>query len=191
MTTERRITDPQALKALAHPLRRQLYRLLAQTGPATVGQLVTRLPLDPGLASYHLRQLARWGYIEEVPELAKDRRERWWRVPVGSLGWSFLDFREPEGRAAATTVKAQMIAEEFERVQVFEKTRESWPESWQEAAASSDSYLRLNPAELSELNRDLLDVIRRWSAKGRSESTDDAEAREPVFLFFHAFPERP
>ncbi|GIH17443.1 winged helix-turn-helix domain-containing protein [Rugosimonospora africana] len=195
----RRIDDPEVLKGLAQPIRQRLYRLLSQIGPATSGTLAKRVNGDPGLISYHLRELARRGFIEDVPELARDRRERWWRTVQGSTTWAWRDFPTPEGQAVASAVKGQMVADEFARLHRYEQSRESWSEAWQDAATSSDSFLRLTPAELEQVSAELLEVLQRWSRHGRqaseridqSETADSGESREHVFLFFHAFPERP
>lgn len=216
--TMRRITDPQALKGLAQPLRQKLYRLLVQIGPATGGTLAKRLGTDPGQTSYHLRELVKAGFVEDVPELARDRRERWWRAVPGPTSWSALDFASPEGQAITAAVKAQTVIDEFERVRRYEQTRDSWSEQWQAAAMSSDSFLRLTPGELAELTAELHEVVVRWGRLGRERAAADRAAESPVpadrapevgdaespvpadraagdrqhvFLFFHAFPERP
>lgn len=189
----RYIGDPEVLKGLAHPVRLRLYRLLAHVGPATVGTLAKKLGgADPGLVSYHLRELARRGFIEDVPELARDRRERWWRLIPGATSWNSRDFdTTPDGRAVASTVKAQTVMDEFERVRRFEQTRESWAPNWQDAAVSSDSFLQLTPDELGQLSAELHEVLARWATHGRqARSAGDNDGREPVFLFLHAFPER-
>jgi DNA-binding transcriptional ArsR family regulator len=202
MSTERRLDDPEILKGLAQPFRQRLYRMLAQIGPATVGTLAKQFGgADPGLVSYHLRELARRGFVEDVPELARDRRERWWRLVPGATSWSWRDFTSPEGRAVASTVKTQMIIDEFERLRRYEQTRESWDESWHDAAVSSDSFLYLNSAELSQLAAELHQVLGRWAEHGRrarasertsaAGSTADGSGRESVFLFLHAFPDLP
>jgi DNA-binding transcriptional ArsR family regulator len=202
----RRIDDPEVLKGLAQPIRQRLYRLLTQIGPATVGTLAKRVNGDPGLISYHLRELARRGFIEDVPELARDRRERWWRTVPGSTSWAWSDFPTPEGQAVASAVKGQMIADEFARLHRYEQSRDSWSDAWQDATISSDSFLRLTPAELGQLSAELLEVLQRWGRHGREASErerarqaaeppdgdpGDGERREHVFLFLHAFPERP
>ncbi|SDM49424.1 winged helix-turn-helix domain-containing protein [Allokutzneria albata] len=188
MTERRKITDPDVLKGLAQPLRRQLYRLLCQLGPATAGALAKRTESDPGLVSYHLRELGRTGYIEEAPELARDRRERWWRAVPGSTSWSHLDFTDPESRAIADTVKAQMVADQLERLRTYERERDSWPVEWVEAATSTEGGLRLTPDELRAMSEELQEVLIRWSHVGKG-GVDDG--REHVFMFLHAFPERP
>jgi len=184
----RRISDPDTLKAMAQPVRQKIYRLLAQSGPATVGTLSRHLGTDPGQTSYHLRELAKRGFVEDVPELARDRRERWYRASPGSYSWSTLDFDTPEGAAVAATVKAQMIRDEFERVRHYHQTQASWPAEWQNVALSSDSFLRLTPDELAELSAELIAVLRRWSQRTGDQPVEGD--RNHVFLFLHAFPER-
>lgn len=185
----RRISDPDILKGLAQPLRQKIYRQLMQYGPLTVSDLGKRVGADPGQTSYHLRELAKRGFVTDAPELARDRRERWFRATPGSTSWSSLDFTDPEGAAVADTVKAQMVIGEFESLRHYERTREQWPPEWQNAAMSTDSFLRLTPAELAELNQELLAVVERWTNATRDRPLDGD--RHSVLVFFHSFPERP
>jgi DNA-binding transcriptional ArsR family regulator len=184
----RRITDPEVLKGLAQPIRQRLYRLLLQFGPATGGGLAKRLGADPGQVSYHLRELARRGFVEDVPELARDRRERWWRAMPGSTTWSFLDFAEPEARVVADVVKMQIVVDQFNRLRRFEQGRDEWNEDWRRSVMSSESFLRLTPDELAEVTGELQAVLTRWSEATRGRPREGG--RESVSLFFHAFPER-
>ncbi|WP_163569206.1 helix-turn-helix domain-containing protein [Fodinicola feengrottensis] len=194
MRPKRQITDPEVLKGLTQPLRRKLYRLLGQLGPATAGALAKHTETDPGLVSYHLRELARHGFITEAPELARDRRERWWRLVPGSTSWDTLDFQGPEGAAIAATAKAQMVADEFERLSKWEQVRHAWTHEWSRASVASDSQFRLTAAELTQLSAELLTVLDRWADVGKHPDGTPLAAdddREAVFLFFHAFPEKP
>lgn len=197
MTEPRRITDPEILKGLSHPLRQRLYRLLAQLGPATTTILAAHLDgADPGQVSYHLRELGKRGFIEEAPELARDRRERWWRLATGSWGWSSAELETPEGRAVGEATFAQMVNDQFDRLRHYNATQDDWPAEWHTATAASHSELRLTPEELRGLADELNAVIRKWAAPGRpdpSQRSDErpADGRENVLLFFHAFPERP
>ncbi|GIG66300.1 winged helix-turn-helix domain-containing protein [Phytomonospora endophytica] len=192
MTEKRRITDPETLKALSQPLRRRLYRLLIQLGPSTVGVLAKKVEGDPGQISYHLRALAKHGYIEEAPELARDKRERWWKATPGSNTWDTADFDTPEARAIADTVKAQMMADEFERAIEWEKARDEWGEPWTRIATSSESNLFLTPEETVAFNEELTALVVKWSAVGKQARAEGrVEGREVVFHFMHNFPERP
>ncbi|WP_336619167.1 helix-turn-helix domain-containing protein [Defluviimonas aestuarii] len=62
-----------------HPDRLRMLGLLRVGGPATATGLAERMDLNSGATSYHLRQLASYGFIEAVDELGT-QRERWWRA---------------------------------------------------------------------------------------------------------------
>ena len=64
----RHIEDAQLLRAMAHPLRLRLIGALRKDGPATASELARRLGESSGSTSYHLRQLARYGFVEEAAE---------------------------------------------------------------------------------------------------------------------------
>ena len=86
-----RIVDASALKGLAHPLRMAILESLETRGRATASMLAADLGESSGATSYHLRQLFRHGFVEEVPDHG-NARERWWRPVTG--GWSL----PPEAR---------------------------------------------------------------------------------------------
>jgi DNA-binding transcriptional ArsR family regulator len=74
------ISDPKAIRALAHPLRLDLLDLLLATGPATAAQCGRILGVSQASCSFHLRQLAKYGLVEDAGP-GNDRRERQWRMP--------------------------------------------------------------------------------------------------------------
>ena len=196
-TEPRRITDPEVLKGLSHPLRQRLYRLLTQLGPSTTTILTAHLDgADPGQVSYHLRELGKRGFIEEAPELARDRRERWWRVPQGTLSWASADFGTPEGKAVADAAFAQTVRDQFERLEAYVTRKAEWAPEWQNAATATSTNLRLTSEELRGLSEELNAVMRKWAELGRRDPSvrpeeQPVDGREQVFLFFHAFPEKP
>jgi DNA-binding transcriptional ArsR family regulator len=146
--------DPvRAIRALSHPLRVRLLDLLRFEGPSTATLLARRVGESSGATSYHLRQLARHGFIEE--EQRDGRRERWWRhrerrvVAPGA----------PGGLSALLTQEAQVLDRFAGRMQ---------PE-WDAVAFLHARALRLTPGELDALRRgieDLLEPLRRADAEG-------------------------
>jgi Helix-turn-helix domain len=73
--------DPRAMRALTHPLRLSLLELLAGSGPATAAACGRALGAPQANCSFHLRQLAKYGFVEEAEAGAgADKRERRWRV---------------------------------------------------------------------------------------------------------------
>jgi len=75
-----RLSDPKAIRALAHPLRLDLLELLVAISPATAAQCGRVLGASQASCSFHLRQLAKYGFVEDAGP-GHDRRERQWRLP--------------------------------------------------------------------------------------------------------------
>src|SRR3954468_12521712 len=92
------VTDVRALRALAHPLRSRLLGRLRLHGPATASQLGRAVGESSGSTSYHLRQLAAYGFVEEV-EGQGTARERWWRARHRLTSWRADEIATQEGGA--------------------------------------------------------------------------------------------
>jgi DNA-binding transcriptional ArsR family regulator len=196
MTDQTRpLTHPRALRAIAHPLRVRLYEILTAEGPATVSQLAEKLGGMVGTLSYHLRQLEAHGYIEEASELAKDRRERWWRAVPGGMRWSEVALEEtPGGREAADAARRVLLGRQIDRLRRWNQQRGKWGDAWREAAFSTDMLLALTPAELRQFGEEISAVVHRWVERSKANGSADG-ARRPrkgrrrqVFFFAHAFP---
>src|SRR5215469_11634626 len=81
----RLLDDPRSLRALAHPLRLELQVIVGRAGRITTADAARELGISHGLASHHLRQLAKYGFVEQVA--GKDHRERPWRLVATSYTW--------------------------------------------------------------------------------------------------------
>src|SRR5690242_7749519 len=93
------------LRGIAHPLRSRILEELSAGGPARAADLAARLGIPANQASFHLRQLAKYGLVEDAPELARDGRDRVWRmVHESGLSVNLEDLREQEGGKAAIAV---------------------------------------------------------------------------------------
>ena len=90
----RTVTDAKALSAMANPFRSRMMDALKVDGPSTASALAARTGQAVGSASHHLKVLHEAGLVEEAPELAKDRRERWWRLVDPGTRWSRADFAD-------------------------------------------------------------------------------------------------
>ncbi|NUW44538.1 ArsR/SmtB family transcription factor [Nonomuraea rhodomycinica] len=188
----RHIDDPDVLKVLTSRFRMKLFSRLCRIGPITVSELARRMDADPGQVSYHLRQMQKHGLIEDVPELARDSRERWVRAAMG--GWALVrDFEAPEDRAAAQAWTSQWVIDQFERLRDFERTHMTLPEDWRNVAFGGSHHLRLTKDELAQLADQLYAVLQPWRVltKSRVESGEAPPDTRPIFMFYHAFPEEP
>jgi DNA-binding transcriptional ArsR family regulator len=184
----RRITEAQALSAMANPFRARMMDALKVDGPSTASGLAQRTGQAVGSASHHLKVLAEAGLVQEAPELARDRRERWWRLVDPGTRWSRADFADDTAAVtAAYAAEALALQRQFERTQEWNANAASVPE-WDAAAFATQNWMRLTPDELDELSREIVDVLVRWS---RREVPDDGQVREPVFVFARGFPAQP
>jgi DNA-binding transcriptional ArsR family regulator len=184
----RRITEAQALSAMANPFRARMMDALKVDGPSTASGLAQRTGQAVGSASHHLKVLAEAGLVEEAPELARDRRERWWRLVDPGTRWSRADFASDTAAVtAAYAAEALALQRQFERTREWNANAASVPE-WDDAAFATQNWMRLTPDELDELSREIVDVLVRWS---RREVPDDGQEREPVFVFARGFPAQP
>jgi len=189
---DRRITDVGTLKAIAHPLRAQLYRLLILAGAATASQLGEQVDEAPSLVSYHLRKLAEHGLIEEAEPRSGDGRERWWQPASDGLSVRDEDFRDAPEKAAAHTAASRLFFDQ--RIDMYRRyidERAYWSDEWTSAADNSEWLVRLTPAELGELSKELGDIVRRYQEASRAAvAAGDTEGREHVAVHTYGFPFR-
>jgi DNA-binding transcriptional ArsR family regulator len=182
---DRQIKDAKVLAAMAHPLRRRLLDVLKVEGPSTVSALAEHTGQAVGNVSHHLRVLAESKLVEEVPELARDRRERWWRRTAARLRWSASDFADDPVADAALSLnldRAMGIA------RASYADREVYGDEWYQASFTSDTWLKLTPEEGVQLAAEMGALFRKWSDR---DIPDDSHPRESVYLFAFGTPARP
>lgn len=174
------IGDVRELRALAHPARLGLLRELYRRREANVSELAQAVGAPVNQVSFHLRQLAKYDFIEPAPERARDSRDRWWR-PAYEAG---LDWDAALESAAAPLARSS-LAESLERSiaeirRYFAAAVEGLPQ-WREGSFAHDVHLRLTPEEAVRFDQEYLALCRRWS-----ESTRDRPALGQV-LSVYAF----
>jgi DNA-binding transcriptional ArsR family regulator len=160
------LTDPRALKALAHPVRLKLVGALRREGPLTATRAGKVIGETATTCSFHLRQLARYGLVEEAG--GGRGRERPWRATASFTSWPSVA-RDPE-LAAATGLLGAVVADRyFERVLRWLERRADDPPEWQEAAQFGDTILYLTADELADLGRRLDELLRPFEERARPE----------------------
>ncbi|MEV6031666.1 helix-turn-helix domain-containing protein [Nonomuraea sp. NPDC052116] len=175
------LDDPDKLKALAHPMRRRMLTHLNIHGPATSTTLGELLGAKTGTTSYHLRQLEKYGFIEEIPERSSGR-ERWWRraeIPR-DMRFPNPDQLAPEDRA---------VLGEFLRVG-FEEDRalmERFPAAYRadpDWARGSRGLARMTKEELSEFYNAYIALLLKYSHRPEDAPPD----ARPVYVRFFTLP---
>ncbi|MGH3236526.1 MAG: helix-turn-helix domain-containing protein [Streptosporangiaceae bacterium] len=155
--TVTRLTDPRALRAYAHPVRMALVGLLRTEGPLTATRAAGLLGESSGTCSFHLRQLARYGLVEEAG--GGTGREKPWRATTTSTAWDATGGGTPE-TAAATGLLNTVIAERyFEQLMRWLEASPEQPAEWQQAALFGDRILYVTAEELEELSRRVRELV--------------------------------
>lgn len=182
-----RTLDPRSLRGLAHPLRLKLFRALRQEGPATASQLAHQLGESSGATSYHLRQLATHGFVEDAPGHGKGR-ERWWRATTQGIRMEpqRLDLTDPVQRGAVDVLQYEIADNHTEELSTWLGTRHTWPDEWQEAYDMSDWSYRLTPAQAKELRERTQELLESFRAHDTGNADTGNSAAYRVHL--HAFP---
>ncbi len=177
----RRRLDARSLVALAHPLRIQMRDRLRRGGPATATQLARELGESSGATSYHLRMLARHGFIEPDPGRGRGR-ERWWRATDDVLQIFPSDFVEDEAtRDALRVVDAERRRISEARAERWLRERPQWGQRWRDAAEDSVFVAALNPDDARALADELVAVIDRYLARAPRPDTRAVEIQLDVF----------
>jgi predicted ArsR family transcriptional regulator len=179
------VHDPTVLRAIAHPMRNRILGEMSATGPTRAADLARDLGIPANQASFHLRQLAKYGLVEEAVGAGRDRRDRVWKL-VDEEGLR-LDMGElekaPGGKAA---------------VSVFRKNASTWAHAVVDHAYSpdhekdtiqtvSEHSIRLTKAEATQLSDELEKVLQKWAGKTRGR--DDARRTYLLFSILQPYPE--
>lgn len=106
-----RVTDPTRVRALAHPVRMDLLSFLDDVGEATATECAVHLGQTVANCSFHLRTLAKAGYIEPAEPRG---RERPWRVVARERTIS-PDPLDPASRRAVLELGEISVRREAER----------------------------------------------------------------------------
>ncbi|WP_406183062.1 ArsR/SmtB family transcription factor [Streptomyces sp. NBC_01006] len=178
-----RTLDARSLRGLAHPLRIRMLAMLRHEGPATASQLAERLGESSGATSYHLRQLAAHGFVEDAPEHGKGR-ERWWRAAHDGTRFDeqLLYAEDPATRGAADLFLHEIATIHTQEMSTWLGTAQAWSQEWRRASDISDFTLRLTAAQSLELIHKLHELIDSY------RDLPPAEGTETVRFHTHAFP---
>jgi predicted ArsR family transcriptional regulator len=141
----RELTDPKAMRALAHPVRLALLEALSDAGPLTATEAGERVGESPANASFHLRQLAKYGFVEEAGGGA-GRRRPWRRKQTGLR---FSNAQADAATAAAARGLSRTLHDRFlARAQAGLAERDALSPAWQDATGLSQMTLYVTPEEM-------------------------------------------
>ena len=166
MPRARPVSDPRVLRAIAHPVRARILEELSAAGPVRAADIARDLGIPANQASFHLRQLAKYGLVEEAPEEARDKRDRVWRATADE-GYTINAktlAEVPGGAAAFDVFRASHLARLHglvDRAFTTDRTEGSG------VFATSDHALKLTDDEADQLRQEIDDLVASWTERTR------------------------
>lgn len=181
------ITDPQVMRALAHPARLTIMEHLSSTGEAvTATGFAEIVGLSPSATSYHLRELSRYGLVEQAPSRG-DARERRWRSAIQSWQLDLAQDDDAEAQAAEQTLLDVYLTRDFEKVREWVRRARTEPKEWHDAAVIASPMLLLTVDELKSLNDAVFELWEPY--RRRARQADPPPGARAVAVRYSALPE--
>ncbi len=182
----RKITDARAMRALAHPVRLALLEALAHAGTLTATQASELLGESPANCAFHLRTLAKYGYVVEAG--GGRGRERPWRRAHTALQIS-TDQDDPSAAVAADELSQWWLSTMLERARSAQSRRATWPAVWQQSSLTghSEMIVYATPDEANEIAAQAERIINRFH--GRLDHPEQRpDGAMPIEILVLAYP---
>ena len=181
----RRLDDAVVMRALAHPVRIRLLEELTLRGPMTATEASSYVGESPSSCSFHLRTLAKYGFVEEAPG-GKGRQRPWRAVSIGNR-WESGPGTPPAERAAADALAAQVRRRDGELLDEYLAHQDEMPPEWVKATIHSNFGSWLTADELAAIGEQLLEIWQPYLAR-LQDPTGRPEGSRLVHMSVHGFP---
>lgn len=186
MPEPRELIDPKALRAVAHPVRVRLMEELIE-GPATATELSDRIGESPANCSWHLRQLAKYGFVEETG--GGTGRQRPWQLVIQEKHISQSEIGD-DLRLATTSVMRMLAAREYESLRAWFTTMHGESAQWRDSAFVTQNVGWCTAEELSQLGAAVSELCAQFVHRINDPAARPADAR-PVRLLAWGTPAQP
>lgn len=179
-----RIEDASAMRALAHPLKWTLMDVLLTEGTATSTRCAEVTGESQASCSFHLRQLARYGLIEEAPSTSK--KERPWRLATVEQSWSRVQ-PDQDRTEAVRELERAFVQHEFATLMRWVRTAPGYGDDWHRASMRAGAVAWLTADELAGLRDQIEALMLAYRDRVTDPATRPAGSRL-VRLFSAAYP---
>lgn len=181
----RDVSDVSSLRALAHPVRIALIEALTLHGPMTATEVGELIGESATTCSFHLRQLARYDFVEEAGG-GKGRARPWRMTSIGMRSSSDQD--DPEA-VLASRVLGQLFRErQLTRYRTWLETEGSYPEAWRRSAWDVEFLLHVTPEELAALGQELTTLLMARFGERLGDPSARPDGAAPVEMLAFAYP---
>jgi DNA-binding transcriptional ArsR family regulator len=180
-----KISDPKAIRALAHPLRLDLLQLLSAGGPATAAQCGRVLGASQASCSFHLRQLAKYGFVEDAGP-GSDRRERQWRVSRARL-----TVRTAAGadRAVQQEVEQLVVEREMQAILDYSRRPDGASPEWEHKVGIVTAMAVLTPGEAATVKEKWIELLAPYTVRADDGQREPGQRAVRYFMAATPLPE--
>lgn len=163
---EQVVTDPVRIRALAHPVRLELLDYLDEAGSATATECAAAIGASVASCSYHLRTLAKHGYIEQV---SRPGREKPWKVVSRSRSQA-IDPNVPGSVHAVAATAALEADRQLNRIQSWLRRAPELPPEDVNVSTVFGAGFYATHEEITEFREGLWKLAERF--EGRLENPE-------------------
>lgn len=178
------ISDPKAIRALAHPLRLDLLQLLGAGGPATAAQCGRVLGASQASCSFHLRQLAKYGFVEDAGP-GRDRRERQWRVAHAQLS---VRISSGDDVVVRQQIERLVVEREMQAILDYSRRPDGASPEWQHKAGIVTGMAVLSPDEAAAIKEQWIALLRPYIDRAQADGHQLRAGQRHVRYFMAATP---
>jgi len=184
---ERSLTDPKVMRAIAHPVRIALLELFEVMPTLTATQASEALGESPANCAFHLRTLAKYGFIREAG--GGKGRERPWTAAQRSINVSTTGQPDPQARQAAHALSEVWIERSLQRIQRA-LAADTWPDGWESVVVARNSVRFMTPEETAQASAEIGEILDRYADRLHNPESRPAGAL-PVQVSYTAYPDAP
>jgi DNA-binding transcriptional ArsR family regulator len=178
------ISDPRAMRALAHPVRMAILNSLQRHGPATATSLAPVVGASPSVTSWHLRHLATFGLVENC-DIGSDARRRWWRA-VGR-GFRFSLPEGEEGSAAYSMLAGQLFESSLRQAQTWQQEVEpELDDDWRRLSGTANTRVAVSREELERIEDEIEKLIAPYVTREPEEVPPAARSARLLRIYMPA-----
>lgn len=183
----RQVSDVRTIRALAHPVRIALLEVLGIYGPMTATEAGERIAESPTTCSFHLRQLAKYGFVEEAGG-GKGRARPW---KMTSVGMTIPSSDDAETEVAVAALTRLFRERQLSRYQAWVETRAMYPRRWRAAVGESQHVFWVTVDELEALGEELAALLVPRFRERLTDPSTRPEGALPVELLMFSYPIAP
>jgi hypothetical protein len=176
------LTDAKGMRALAHPLRVRMLELFGYHETLTATQASELLGESPANCAFHLRTLAKYGFVQEAE--GGRGRERPWTLANRSMRINSRQ-EDPQVNLAADELGRVLLERWWDRARPTFGQQNRVP-GWDEASGWSLTHLFMTPEETEQMRLEIGGLLDRYEERTTSPALRPPGARPVEWTVFAA-----